>query len=281
LHLDEVDPLPSTNVPFLAVPYDGNLNIPGLEPGPGSRVVQLLTAPGVVGIEQRRVLADEVLPLPRPAFTPEPIEAGLTEPWLDLSGQRPDTAVLVHRSRASTLVELIQQGLIPAASTPHIAPPPPSWDGLLADLDFRSPTLADDALWWDQVCRAPDVVVSPMWSSGSGATAGLRAERYTCPGDDPVVTALSGASANVTWLAAGVDARGGIDPIVLRVAAHGIQPASTDVLGPTTLSRIVIGRASFSGRTASFVGSSSLPVAVYDTHGKKMSLLILTAHYPG
>jgi hypothetical protein len=281
LRLDEVDPLPNTDVPFLAVPYDGNLNIPGLEPGPGSRVVQLLTAPDVTGIEQRRVLDNEVLPLTRPAFAPEPIAAGLTEPWLDLSGQRPDTAVLVHRRRVSTLVELVQEGLIPVGATPHIAPAPPSWDGLLADMDFRSPTLADDAVWWDQVCRAPDVEVSPIWSSGSGATSGLRVERYTCPGDDPVAVLLRGVNANAIWPAAAVDSRAGADPIVLRVAARGLQQASTDVIGPTTLGRIVIGGASFTGRTASFVGSSALPVAVYDRRGKPMSLLILSARYPG
>jgi hypothetical protein len=219
------------------------------------------------------------LPLSRPAFTPEPIEAGLSEPWLDLSGQRPDTAVLVHRSRRQTLVELLQQGLLPVVAAPHESSPPPSWAGL--GNDIAAPTLADDALWWDQVCRATDADVTPLWASDSGATSGLRIERYVCPGHDPVVAALSGSNVNVTWLSAGLDSRGGVDPIVLRVDARGTQPATTDVLGPTTLSRIVIGGASFSGRTASFVGSSSLPVAAYDAHGKPLSLLILRTQYPG
>lgn len=279
LHIDEIDLLPSTSLPFLAVPYDGNLNIPGLEPGPGSRVVQLLTAPGVTGIAQRRILANETLPFPRPAYVPEPIEDGLTQPWLDLSGQRPDTAVIVHRRQASTLVELVQVGMIPVQAAPHMSAPPPSLSNLPRAIAASS--LADDALWWAQVCRSPDVDVAPLWGSDSGATAGLRVERYVCPGRAPVDAATFGAGSQTTWLSAAVDNRGAVDAIVVRNTSTRTFVFTTLVLGPGTTGRIVIGGRTFVGQEAEFVGSGPRPVAVYDSHGRPMSLLILTASYPG
>ena len=279
LHIDEIDLLPSTKVPFLAVPYDGNLNIPGLEPGPGSRVVQLLTAPDVTAVEQRRVLVDESLPLARPAYVFEPLADGLSEPWLDLSGQRPDTVVLVRRNQARTLIELLQEGMVPLATAPDVTAAPAGWTGL--DNRIAVSTLADDALWWAQVCRAANVPVAPIWSSDSGASAGLRVEMYSCPGHDPVVVGVTGTGANFTWLRAAVDHRRGADALVLRVTSPQTLTALTLVLGPVTTGRVVIDGKPFAGRTAEFVGAGPIPVAAYDTHGRPMALLILTVGYPG
>lgn len=45
LGLDAVQPLPADPLLALAVTYDGNVHIPGLEPGPGSAYIQLLPEP--------------------------------------------------------------------------------------------------------------------------------------------------------------------------------------------------------------------------------------------
>ena len=53
LKLDVVAALPRGDVPVLTVPYDGNLGIPGLTTGPGSRVLQALAAPSIDQVDER------------------------------------------------------------------------------------------------------------------------------------------------------------------------------------------------------------------------------------
>jgi hypothetical protein len=264
LHLYTVSPLARSGVPMLAVPYDGNLDIPGLAPGPGSQVVQLLTAPDVERVDQRRMLAEGVPPVRRPVFTGEPLAFGMSQPWLDLTGQRPATAVRAYRHGRVVFVGLLGQGLQPAPVEPRLVPPPANWAGLSASVD--SLTNADDDLWWAQVCQEPDPRVATTWSSTSPLAPGLRLEHVTCRARDVGGAFLSGTGDDVRWLPAGGIAVNGSSTAYVLSLDRSAGQATFVVVGSTAVRSITIGSHRF-GRIAVIRAPNLSRVIVSDKAG--------------
>lgn len=230
LQLVVVSPLPRTDVPVLAVPYDGNLNIPGLTAGPGSHVDQLLVAPGVERVDERSIRGQVVGE--RPDFVVQPLTHGLSDPWLNLVRRHDVTAVRAYRPGRPPWVGLVLGNRVqPIPWRPDPAPPGREWDGL--SHDFPAAGLADDMLWWAQVCGADESRTSLVWAGGApGFPAGVRLERVRCGAGGAVVGHfLTGIGGSAVELASD---RGSGRPTV--VYAGLLQPPS-----PGNLSVVIVG----------------------------------------
>lgn len=163
LRLDADAPLPPRAPPLLVVAYDGNLGLPALQPGPGSRLLQVLAAPGVDRIARRAVLSGFV-PAPRPGFSMLALDHGLSKPWLDLSGQGPATALRIYRAGrpVADLLVPVDNRLDPTPVAVRVVAPPARW----APIGTPSTSgLADDGLWLAQVDHASSMDIAPVWSS--------------------------------------------------------------------------------------------------------------------
>jgi hypothetical protein len=272
LRLDASAPMRSADLPFLTIPYDGNLNIPGLQPGPGSRVVQLLTAPDVTRVEQRRVLDAQLLPGRRPPFTVEPLAQGMSQPWLDLTGQRPATAVRVtRRGRRAPGVSLLDEGLLPVTAAPVVVSAAGDWAGLHVPAD--QPTLTDDALWWAQDCRRPNLRMTPLWGSTSSPSAGLRVELVDCATQFTTLAVLRSAGSAVEWLSGGDFSGPAVEAYGFAVSSPG--PPLTVVVGSSRVRSIVIGASRIPGRVAVAAGRSPRRVAAFDAGGHQLSMFFV------
>lgn len=163
LGLDVDASLPVKPPSLLLVPYDGNLGLPGLQPGPGSRLLQVLVAPGVDEVAKRGGNAPQNAP--RPGFVALRITRGLSEPWLDLSGQQVVTALRAYRAGGPVSV-----GLVPTGNRLDLEPvrirvqrPPTGWTP--TGLPVAPDVARDDALWLAQTGDGADVSVAPVWSA--------------------------------------------------------------------------------------------------------------------
>jgi len=245
LRLDVVAPLRSTRTPVLAVPYDGNLAIPGLTSGPGSRILQLLVQPGITHVEERDLLA-AANRTPRPSFVTRALDDGLSQPWLDLSGPLPFTAIRAYRDGEPAFTGVVSgTELQPVAVNAGVTEPPAIWSGLPRDV---SPAVVvDDALWWAQVCRRPDVTVSPVWAGGvAGVDDHVRLELVTCAGRTPVAHWVTGIGAG----SRSYDDRapGAVDAYAMLLPS-GSRPAIA-VIGSTRVATIDLDSQVTRGRVA-------------------------------
>ena len=248
LRLDVVAPLPRTDVPLLTVPYDGNLEIPGLTSGPGSRVLQALVAPTIDQVDERsiRAPADQ---LPRPGFSSLSLVDGLSEPWLDLSASSalPATAVRAYRHGRITFVGLVSaDGVQPRAGVGRSVPAPTDWTGLPTELPAA--TFADDVLWWAQICHGVTTAVSPVWVGRVRAvTTPVRLELVQCPGGPATARWLKGASQGAVSLGRSSTPA---DAYAVAVSPDSQAPFTLVVVGSSAVSGIRIGATSTSGRVA-------------------------------
>lgn len=249
LRLDAVAPLLRTDVPVLAVPYDGNLNIPGLTAGPGSQVDQLLVAPGVERVDERSIRGR--ITGERPKFVAQPLSHGLSDPWLNLIRQRQVTAVRAFRSDGRRFVGLLTGRAVQPLPLDGVATaPPPRWRGL--PHTFPLSGLADDVLWWAQVCGTPAPYTSLIWAGGApGFPTAVRLELVRC---EQVTTAhfLTGISDNAVELAA--DRGAGAGPVAFAGLVEPTSPAplSVIVVGSRQVRSIHTGSRRIQGRVAVF-----------------------------
>jgi hypothetical protein len=230
LELEGVWPLSDPDGPALVVPYDGNLGIPGLEAGPGSRVVQLLVAPDVVRVESRPL---RNLSPTRPAFEAERLRDGMSSPWLDLTDST-NAAVRLVRADGTTFTGLLPDGDIQlAAIEARLAPPPSSWAGLEST---DTAPLADDAIWWAQLCRSPLTDVQLVWQRRVPAfPAPIRLEFVTCPGQRPVAHFLTGVGPGAADLSASARPA---DAYQVTLVPNAGGPASVAVVGSQRVTSI-------------------------------------------
>jgi sigma-70-like protein len=247
LRLDSVVALPRVDVPLLTVPYDGNLEIPGLTSGPGSRILQALVAPTVDEVDERSVRAPANR-TPRPGFTQLALRNGMSEPWLDLSGSSlPATAVRAYRHGRILFIGLVAaDGVQPLPGVGRSSPPPPMWTGLPTTLP--SATFADDVLWWAQTCHRPDTTVSMVWVGRVRAViTPVRLELVRCPGGAPTARWLKGATQGAEWIGRSTTPA---DAYAVVVPPDSEAPPTLLVVGSSAVTDIGIGGTSTDGRVA-------------------------------
>jgi hypothetical protein len=267
LRLDAVAPLPRTDVPLLTVPYDGNLEIPGLTSGPGSRVLQLLVGPGIDHVDERDSRASPGQQ-PRPDFTDRTLSDGLSDAWLDLSGPLPDTAVRAYRHGHLVFTGLVQQHAlqpVPLAARP--VPPPARWSGLPRDLQV--PAWTDDVLWWAEICRAPDVEVSLVWTGDvPDITGPVRLELVTCPGRPREARWVSGIGAGaLSFFDRGT---GGVDAYVMLLPTASAAGPAVVVIGSTEVAAIEVEGRNVAGRVAVGRLGRTGEVLAFDARGRRL-----------
>ena len=262
LHLDLVAPLPR-DPPLLLSPYDGNLNVAGLQSGPGQQVLQALVRPGLDRVDERG--SNEAISVPslRPAFHVRGITAGLSEPWLDVRGDQVTTAVRAWEAGQVVFTGLAGAGVSAVPVTPTTADPPPAWSGLPRGL--RVDVLIDDGLWWAQVCHDPRPSVSLVWADPT-STNRSRMEFVSCPGGQWSAQFVTEGSTGTEWAFTRV--------LHTTAAVVGRLPRTEllVVVGDRSVATIQLGSNRFVGRT--FVGPwpASRPLHVLDAHGRQLPL---------
>lgn len=271
LKLDVVAPLPSGDVPVLTVPYDGNLGIPGLTTGPGSRVLQALVAPSIDQVDERSSRTPDgsftgatLVSSVRPGFRQLSLHDGLTEPWLDLSGSLPFTAVRVFRHGDVAFTGLVDpHGVQPRPVSGRLTPPPLQWAGLPHDM--QAETVADDVLWWTETCRGRDATVSLVWSGSVRAVSTVvRLELVRCTGK-PV---------SARWIKGGTDGAELFGESADPAAAYGVV-VPPDSLAPATL--VVVGATSVHAFDIGGVRTASRVARATATGAGLPSLVALSA----
>jgi hypothetical protein len=270
LRLDLVAPLPRTDVPVLTVPYDGNLEIPGLTSGPGSRVLQALVAPGIDQVDERSLRAppDTVR---RPGFTQLELDDGLSEPWLDLSGSLPDTLVRAFRHGRQVFIGLVARSAVqPRSTAAAMRPPPMAWARLPAGRDPA--TMTDDILWWQQVCHSPGTSVSLVWAGRVRAvTTPVRLEFVQCPGSRLTARWLDGGTQGAQWIGLGSATA---DALAAVVPPDSLGPSTLVVVGSLPVEAIDVAGTVTPGRVARALikGTEPAAVVVHDRDGRRLSV---------
>lgn len=123
LTLDAVGRLPARQPPVLVFGYDGNLNVPWLEPAPPSAYYQALVSPRVTRLEQRVFGLKRPNPYPT-GFRRLELKDGLSQSWLSVpSGTR--GSLRAYR-RDALLFEGVMPlaGPVPEPVTVAVVPPP-------------------------------------------------------------------------------------------------------------------------------------------------------------
>lgn len=264
LGLEGVWPLADPDGPALVVPYDGNLGMPGLEAGPGSRVVQLLVAPDVARVETRPLR--NLSPM-RPSFEAERLHDGMSSPWLDLTDST-NAAVRLVRADGSTYTGLLPDGSIQLGPlSGEIGAPPAEWAGL-APADTAP--LADDAVWWAQLCRSPQVRVQLVWQRRVPAfPAPVRLEFVTCPGEGTVARFLTGVGPGTAELAASARTA---DAYRVDLVPPAGGPASVAVVGSQRVTSIRIPGGEVGTRVAVVPIDQAPALRVLDAAGRPVTV---------
>ena len=276
LKLDLVEPLTRTDLPVLLVPYDGNLEIPGLTSGPGSRVLQALVAPGIDAIDERstRALATQA---PRPGFSQQALRGGLSQPWLDLSGSLPDTAVRAYRHGAIVFTGLVARtALLPRPASGAQTPAPARWAGLPTTVD--PDVLNDDILWWEQTCHDPAAPVSLVWVGRARAvTTPVRLELVRC-GARLSARWLDGGPQGARWI--GSTSRPA-DAYAVLVFPESEAPSTLITVGTRSVAEISIDAARTVGRVAQAATKADLVPAITIRGANGERLAVAFAPPPG
>jgi hypothetical protein len=155
--------------------------------------------------------------------------------------------------------------LIPAA--PAVTPTPASWSGLPHAIDPA--TLADDALWWAQVCHDPHATTSAVWQSQGRPVPPVRFEQATCAGRVRAEF-VAGAGTDVQWLGEAKQAAGSY--LLIPPDTTGAGAELVVVVGDRDVVAIDVKGRRFPGRTLVRVVSGPGPVDVVDRMG--------VVHYP-
>jgi len=104
--LDALGRLPAAPPPVLVFGYDGNLNVPWLEPAPPSAYYQALVSPQVTRLEQRVLGLKRPNPYPQ-GFRALELEDGLSQSWLSVPAGTRGALRAYRRDR------LVFQGVMP------------------------------------------------------------------------------------------------------------------------------------------------------------------------
>jgi hypothetical protein len=266
LHLDVVIPIAQPDPAVVLIPYDGNLNVAGLQAGPSQQVLQLLVRPGVDFVDERSSTAPVTVPSLRPQFRAPGLTSGMSEPWLDVYGDQPTTAVRAWSRGRVVFTGLVQpagggSGLRAVAVQPAVTDPPAAWSGLPRVLAPQ--LLDDDALWWAQVCHDPRPVLSLVWADPASATRS-RMEFVRCAGGSWAAQYVGDRAAGTEW---------GFTRVLGSTAAVIGRLPRTELLvvvGDRSVATVVVGTNRFVGRT--FVGPwpTSAPVHVLDARGRQL-----------
>ena len=263
LHLDLVAPLAGPDPALLLVPYDGNLNVAGLQSGPSQQVLQALVRPGVDRVDERGSTAAIAVPSLRPPFHSRGISAGLSEPWLDVRGDQVTTAVRAWSRGQIVFTGLVGAGVSATAVAPSTSDPPPAWSGLPRQL--APGVLDDDGLWWSQVCHHAQPSVSLIWADPTSPTRS-RMEFVRCPGAPWSAQFVTDGSTGSEWAFTRV--------LRSTAAVVGRLPRTEllVVVGDRSVATVVVGTTHFVGRT--FVGPwpASMPLRVLDARGRHLPL---------
>ena len=265
LRLELVDRLHATDQPWLAIPYDGNLNVAGLQSGPSQQVVQMLVRPDIDRVTERSSTSLVSPPDVRPSFREQPLTDGLSQPWLVVRGDQPTSLVRVwSRGRQVLTGALLDFGSVLPSSPvrPVLVPPPAAWDGLPRALDAQ--TLADDGLWWAQVCHSLTVTVSLVWSAPRPPAA--RVEFVACPGAGPSAQVLLDAPGGTAWAGTFAVAQSAV--IVDRLL--GPDVSAVVVIGNKRVAHITVGGTQVDGRWALVPADRVTAVRVTDSRGRQL-----------
>jgi hypothetical protein len=263
LRLDAVSRIADPDPAMLLVPYDGNLNVAGLQSGPSQQVLQILVRPGVDFVDERSSTAPVTVPSLRPPFRARPLRQGLSQPWLDVNGDQPTTAVRAWSRGRVVFTGLVGTAVTASAVLPAITDPPAAWAGMPRDL--APELLDDDALWWAQVCHHPRPAMSLVWADPTSPTRS-RMEFVSCAGGAWAAQYLSDGATGAEW---------GFTRVLRSTAAVVGRLPRTGLLvvvGDRSVATVVLGANRFVGRT--FVGPwpASAPVRVLDARGRQLPL---------
>jgi hypothetical protein len=265
LHLDLVDQIGEPDPPWLAIPYDGNLNVAGLQSGPSQQVVQMLVRPDIDRVTERSSTSLVSPPDVRPSFREQPLTDGLSQPWLVVRGDQP-TSVVRAWSRGRQVVTgalLDFASVLPSSPVqPVVVGPPAAWAGLPHALDAQ--TLADDGLWWAQVCHSLTVTVSLVWSAPRPPAA--RVEFVACPGAGPSAQVLLDAPGGTAWAGTFAVAQSAV--IVDRLL--GPDVSAVVVIGNKRVAHISVGNTRVDGRWALVPADRVTAVRVTDSRGRQL-----------
>lgn len=274
LRVDVVGDVPDADPATLVIPYDGNLNVAGLQSGPSQQVIQLLVRPGVDRVEQRSTTSASIPPVVRPSFKDQPLTDGLSAPWLVIVGDQPSSAVRVwaHGQVLFTGVLGSLDQLVAGTAVPSVAAPPPAWSGLPRELPAAA--LADDALWWAQVCHRLDPAVSLVWVSPQPPAA--RLEFVDCaPGERTSARLLVDRPGGTTWADTQILGRqaaiveGLAAPIV---GAQHVGGGLVVVVGDVRVAGLEVSGRRLSGRWGVFSATGVTEVRAFDAHGRPLPL---------
>ena len=265
LRLDLVDQLQQLDPPWLAIPYDGNLNVAGLQSGPSQQVVQMLVRPDIDRITERSSTSLVSPPDVRPSFREQPLTDGMSQPWLVVRGDQPTSIVRAWSQgrQVQTGALLDFSSVLPSSPIkPVVVEPPAVWAGLPRDLDAA--TLADDGLWWAQVCHSLTATVSLVWSAPRPPAA--RVEFVACPGAGPSAQVLLDAPGGTSW--AGTFAVAQSTVIVDRLL--GPDLSAVVVIGDKHVAHIRVGGTRVDGRWALVPADRVTTVTVSDNRGRQL-----------
>jgi hypothetical protein len=218
-----------------------------LQAGPGSAVVQLLVRPGIDRVDERSLADYAGAGTPRPAFVARPVQAGLTQPWLNLTFGRGATAVRLWQRGRTVFTGLVAGAAQAVPVRPRFVPVPPAWTGMAGEVGPAD--RAEDGLWFAQVCSRPDPELAETYA---GAPTGdpVRLLLVRCRPGSTLVAELVGGSATslatpVTWLGAQP-----VSTVPAVAVALGTRSPVLLVVGTRDVVAVRAGGRSVAGRVA-------------------------------
>ncbi|HMC68246.1 MAG TPA: hypothetical protein VKJ07_03750, partial [Mycobacteriales bacterium] len=147
---------------------------------------------------------------------------------------------------------------------PVIVQPPAVWAGLPRELDAQ--TLADDGLWWAQVCHSLTATVSLVWSAPRPPAA--RVEFVACPGAGPSAQVLLDAPGGTAW--AGTFAVAQSRAVIID-RLLGPDLSAVVVIGDKRVAHIRVGSTQVDGRWALVPADRVTTVRVTDDRGRQLA----------
>ena len=145
---------------------------------------------------------------------------------------------------------------------PIVVEPPDAWAGLPHDVDAA--TIADDGLWWAQVCHSRTATVSLVWSAPRPPAA--RVEFVACPGAGPTAQVLLDAPGGTAWAGTFAVAQSAV--IVDRLL--GPDVSAVVVIGNRRVAHIHIGGTNLDGWWALVPADRVTEVRVTDNLGRQL-----------
>ena len=226
----------------------------------------MLVRPDVDRITERSSTSLVSPPDVRPSFREQPLTDGMSQPWLVVRGDQPTSIVRAwsRGTEVQTGALLDFSSVLPSAPIkPVIVDPPAAWQGLPRNLD--AVTLADDGLWWAQVCHSLTATVSLVWSAPRPPAA--RVEFVACSGAGPSAQVLLDAPGGTSWAGTFAVAQSAV--IVDRLL--GPDLSAVVVIGDKRVAHIRVGGTRVDGRWALVPADRVTTVSVTDDRGRQLA----------